>query len=776
MTQMTVDQAMQYAIEHHRANRLPEAEAIYRNVLANQPENVDALYGLGIIALQVGHGDALAILERVITLRPDSANPYNEFGTALQLRGRLDESIASYRRAIALRPNFPEAYNNMGNVYQGRGQLNEASECYRSAIVLLADYAEARTNLANVLTLQGKYDEAISHCRRAVAVKPNYPEALTTMGNAMKLKGDYSGAVEAYERALAIRPNYPEAQNNLGAAYQAIDRIDDAVACYRKSIELRPDYAEAYHNLGAIVQTRGNLPEAMECYRKAIAVRPNSPDSFNNLGTALQSTGNIPDAIKCYMEAISLRPNYPEAFANLGDALNTAGRVDEAIAACKRAIELRPEQADAYSNLGNALSSRGRHEEAIEACEKALSIRPNFPEAFCNLGNALQSIGKIHESIECYRKALALRPEFAEVYSNLAVANQALNKFDDAMDACTKAIALREDYPEAHFNKSLILLLAGKYAEGWKEYEWRWRVPNFPSAKRQFTQPAWDGSDLTGKTILIHFEQGIGDVIQFARMLPILRDRGAKVLFDCPKSLYRLFKEASDVLGATILVRNEKTELPAVSFDTQLTLLSLPFVTGILEPYGDPSIFPYLTANPALRENWRQLLANEPGFKVGIAWAGSPTHKNDRNRSMPLATLAPLARDDVSFVSLQLGPGASQAANPPAGMKLLNWTDKITDFSDTAALVAELDLVICVDTAVAHLVAAMGKPVWMLVPFMPDFRWQLHREDTPWYPTMRLFRQRAIGDWAEVLQRVSRELDRVVAESARSQVGVEASV
>jgi Flp pilus assembly protein TadD len=464
----------------------------------------------------------------------------------------------------------------------------------------------------------------------------------------------------------------------------------------------------------------GRLREAEMLYRQILATDPRHADALHMLGLGAFQAGRNDVAIDLIRRAIASRPNYPEAYGNLGLALYENGQLDEAVAAQRQAIALKPDYPEAHGNLGNALKETGDLEGAVAACLQAIALRRNYPEAHYNLGGALKAKGQLEQAIDAYRRAIALRPDFAD----------------------------------AHFNLALALLLQGDFLRGWEEYEWRWRNRDFRAARRSFPQPQWDGGPLEGRTILLHTEQGFGDSLQFIRYLPLVAERGGRVIVRCREGLRRLLQ----TMCADVPVLEKDQTLPA--FDVHCPLLSLPhlFATDLASIPGN---VPYLHADVAEAGVWRERLAAcVPSLKVGLVWAGSPTHRNDRNRSMKLASLTTLARvPGVRFVSLQKGEAAAEAKSPPEGMELLDPTDELNDFADTAALIAALDLVIAVDTSVVHLAGAMGKPVWVLLPFAPDWRWLLDRNDSPWYPTMRLFRQQRAGEWDPVVAEVRSELE-----------------
>ena len=511
---------------------------------------------------------------------------------------------------------------------------------------------------------------------------------------------------------------------DLALQHQQAGRLREAEQLCRQILARQPEHADAMHNLGVMTHQAGRNDLAVDLIRRAVALRPNNADTHYNLGIVLKDMGQLDEAIAAYRQAITLRPNYAAAYNNLGIALADKGQFDEAIAAYRQAIALRPNHAETLNNLGSALQDNGQFDEAISACRQAITLRPNYAEAYSNLGNALTDKGQLEEAIAAYRHAIALNP----------------------------------DLSKAHHNLGLAQLMQGDFEEGWLEYEWRWKARSFMSSPRGFFQPLWDGGDLKGRTILLYAVQGFGDTIQFIRYLPLVVARGGQVLVEAQPELIRLLRQLPGI--ERWIARGE----PLPAFEVQCPLLSLPrlFKTTVQSIPAQKDI---LIPDPDLAQAWRRRLEQQPpGFKVGLVWAGSPLHKKDRSRSIALALLAPLAAvNGLHFYSLQKGEAAGQAANLPASMRMTDWTEDLHDFADTAALIAQMDLIISVDTSVAHLAAAMGKPVWLLLQFVPDWRWLQNRDDCPWYPTMRLFRQTSFGDWLGVIGRVVEVLAALVA-------------
>ena len=408
-----------------------------------------------------------------------------------------------------------------------------------------------------------------------------------------------------------------------------------------------------------------------------------------------------------------------------------------------------PDHVDAHNNLGNIWKAKGplgRGHRLLSAGTGAQSPLRAKPTTIW--GRSWCSGGQLPEALACFEQALAIDEHYAEAHSNRGVALQGQGRFPEALAAYQRAIQLQPEGAEPRYNRSMLLLLLGDLPQGWAEYEWRWRRREMRPLVRNLPRPLWDGGDLGGQTLFLHAEQGLGDTLQFIRYLPQVLQRNGQVIVECQAELKSLLWQS----GPAVQWMEAGEPLPA--FDWHCPLLSLPRVLGTTLS-SLPRPIPYLQAQAEAVQHWRERLAAESrGGKVGLVWAGRPQHKNDRHRSLNLSALTPLGSvPNTSFYSLQKGPAAQQAQSPPGGMRLIDHTEELKDFADTAALVANLDLVISVDTAVVHLAGAMGKEVWVLLPFVPDWRWLLEREDSPWYPSLRLFRQPALGDWDSVIGR-----------------------
>ena len=515
-----------------------------------------------------------------------------------------------------------------------------------------------------------------------------------------------------------------------GLRYAQAGQLPQAVAHFRKVLQARPDLAQAHYNLGVALAEQGKLQEAAASFREAISLRPGYAEAHYALGNTFGGLDRHEEAVSCYQEAIRQRPNYADAWNNLGLSLTDVGRAREAEIALRQAMRLRPESADAHNNLGMALAERGDLVEAEWYYHQALQLEPRCVSAHVNLGSALKAAGRLQEAVACYEVALALEPDSAS----------------------------------AHWNRALAWLQQGNFEQGWREYDWRWRRRG--AKPRRFRQPAWDGSPLQGRTILLWSEQGLGDTIQFVRYTRLVNQQGGTVILSCPPPLHRLLQRCP---GIDRLVP-EGADPP--DFDVHAPLLTLPALLGTTLA-SVPAEVPYLSAEPELVEHWQQRLTGLRGLRVGIVWQGNPRHKWDRYRSLPLPLLEPLARvEGVCLVSLQQGPGKEQLGLLGSRFPVTLFEDTPDDppsFEKTAAVLKNLDLLICCDTAVAHLAGALGVPVWVAIPYLSDWRWLQVREDSPWYPTMRLFRQKRLGDWSPVFDRMTQELRRYAAATGRAQ-------
>lgn len=540
-------------------------------------------------------------------------------------------------------------------------------------------------------------------------------------------------------------------------------RFDEASLHYEIALKLNRYHSETHNNLGNIRKEQGNLEAAVACYREALALKPDFFMAHNNLGVVLRDLRQLEEAVLHYRKALSLHPDYVEAYYNLGNVFLDQKNFEEAERCYRKALSLKSDHAESYMNLGNVLRHKEAWQEAIECYHRATLINPNYAEAHHNLGNILLEQGRFEEAASCHLRAISLKADYAEAYINLGNAMVCLDRTNDAIASYQHIIRMKPDYAEAHVNEAFARLRAGDFKTGWLKYEWRWKTEGL---KHQMTRgPLWRGENLEGKSILLHCEQGFGDSLQFIRYARMVKEKGATVFLLCPSALQRLFSDVAEI----DLLTTDELDLP--SYDYHAPLLSLPLLfETTLETI--PSKVPYLSAQQDLVDVWAKRLSSYAGLKVGIVWAGNPridqphAYAVDRRRSMHLDQFAPLANlPGIQFFSLQMGEPAKQAKKPPHRLVLVDFMDEIKDFSDTAALIANLDLVLGVDTSVIHLAGAMGKPVWLLSRFDGCWRWLSQRDDSPWYPSLRLFRQPRMGDWVPVVEKIGKALSQLTQKS-----------
>lgn len=537
------------------------------------------------------------------------------------------------------------------------------------------------------------------------------------IGRQLHAQGRLEEAELLYWQFLARVPTSAEGQFNLAAVLHLQGRTDEAAERYAKAIELRPEFVEAHNNLGKVFQDRGLLDKAIESYRLALRFKPTCSDAWYNLGTALNDQEEYAEAVECLRKAIETKPDYAEAYVRLGMSLHELARLQEAEPNHQQAVEL----------VANS-AARRLFDGAENAYKAAIALSPNCVEAYNNLGSVFHETGGFQEAGVSYRKALALNPGWADI----------------------------------HWHLGILMLLQGDLTNGWREFEWRWKCNPFKSV--EFMGPLWDGRDLTGKTILLRAEQGLGDLFQFIRYTKLVKDLGARVVLICPAAIQRLLVTCP---GIDEVCRDD--EVPP-KFDFESPLMSLPGILGTtLETV--PADIPYLFADGDLVGKWKLELADIVGFRIGVNWHGRTGRGHFRKRDVPFEMLARLGElPGVNLISLQQGAHEEldQEQRPMVWLPSADFDMVNGAFMDTSAIIMNLDLVITSDTAIAHLAGALGKPVWVLLPYVPDWRWLLERSDTPWYATMRLFRQHAPGEWFDVFEMVEEQLKSLLSVQPRS--------
>jgi tetratricopeptide (TPR) repeat protein len=570
-----------------------------------------------------------------------------------------------------------------------------------------------------------------------------------------------ANAEQSARRALALNPSVGAIHGRLAMALRANGKVDEAIAHYTQAVQLAPRDATIWFNLGNALRAKGEHDRACRSYQKAVQHDPQFVEAYHQLGNLLAEQEAPNAALAAYEQALAVDPQHEGTLIDRGNLLATLGRKQEAMASYRSALERNPHNVAALNNLGNEARERRRLAESLELLDRALEVDPNHPLTLNNRGITLAKLERFAEAEASFRRALELKPDHANALYNLADVYDELADFQRARKHYELAIAADPEHAEAQFRLACHHLRFGDFAAGWPGYEWRWKTREAQGVQRESELPPWDGSDPQGKTILLTTEQGFGDTLQFIRYAQVLQAAGAKVVVRCPERMLAVLKRTP---GVDVWAAKEHPEA-APPCDFHAPLLSLPGLLYERHP-AIPTGNPYLFADPLLQQQWAAALDAYPGVRVGIAWQGSVTNRRDATRSIALRHFAPLAGvSGVRLIALQKGPGASQLGEN--SFEVINFAEQLDvgpdGFVDTAAVMTQLDLVITSDTSIAHLAGGLGVPVWVALSAVPEWRWQLEREDSPWYPTMRLFRQTVRGDWEGVFTRMAEALSARVA-------------
>ncbi|HLX18093.1 MAG TPA: tetratricopeptide repeat protein [Bradyrhizobium sp.] len=612
----------------------------------------------------------------------------------------------------------------------------------------------------------GQFAQAEKCCREILADDPEHADSFHLLGLISARTNKYDQAIEFFAQAIRKNPNNADYFSNLGTMLQHQDRFEEALKSFDLALSLKPDSADIWLKIGAVLLRQERFEEALLVHDHVLKIapphagaekNPRQAEVFNKRGVCLQHLMRLEEACISYGEALRIYPDHLDALRNRGLLLVDLWRGDEALTDFRKALELEPNSGDTLNNCCIALIFLRRYEEALAILDRALSISPELAELSNNKGTALRSLGRFDEALASYGRAIALKPDYAKAHCNRGICLDDMGRYDEALSGYKDALALQPHYADAHWGTALNRLRAGDLKTGWVEYEWRWKLRFLQIKQRHFDQPLWIGAEpIEGKTLLLHNEQGLGDALQFCRYIPHLAARGARVVLEIDRPLKELL---SGLTGLSHCISTGETP-PDFDFHCPLTSLPLAFDTTL---DTIPSAVPYLSVGTHATD-WGARLHSHSRPRIGLVWSGNPDHHNDRNRSIPLRTLLPLLDVEAQFVSLQKDVRSSDAVVLRERGDILHLGSELQSFVDTAALIEHLDLVISVDTSVAHLAGALARPVWILLPYVADWRWLLDREDSPWYPTARLFRQSQSREWDSVVDEMGRALTEFMTE------------
>ncbi len=641
---------------------------------------------------------------------------------ALHRQGQLTQAQSLYRHVLELDSRHVDALHLSGVIFAQTGDLAHAVELIDKSLEINPQNAIAHHNLGKVLQDQQQSRAALQSYDKAISLKPDIAEIHYDRGVALQKLGQYQAALQSFDQAIAIKPDYVEAYNERGNVLHELKQYQAAIGSYDHAIALKADYAHAWFSRGNVLQVLGQSEAALHSYDQAIAIETDHADAYSNRGSVLQFLGQTEAALQSYAKALAITPDCATTLNNRGTALRSLGHYGAALQSFDQAIAKDPGFFQAYSNRGIALRNLGHYEAALQSYDQAIVLNPDYANAYTNRGNVLQDLGRYEAALQSHYKA---------------------------------SILLGPDDVEANFSLSLCLLQSVDFENGWKSYEWRLKHPKFGVPLGNSNKPRWTGTeDLQGKTLLLHSEQGMGDTMQFCRYAKLLANLGARVILEVPMPLLILLARVEGI-AQTVL---RGGGLPPFDFYCPLLSLPLAFNTGF---DTIPTPGRYIVSPPDNLAKWQSRLGPKIRPRIGLAWSGQALHNNDRHRSIPLAEFIKLLPDNFQYVSLQNEVRDEDQETLSARPDILHFGDEIEDFTDTAALCDLVDIVVSVDTSVAHLAGAMGKTVWILLPFNPDWRWLLNRSDSPWYATAKLYRRERQGDDSKLFDKIKTDLSQL---------------
>lgn len=724
----------------------------YANLAA--PSDI-ACYVFGLVSFN-GEDlrNALTWFDRALVLRPAYPEALGARAIVLQRLGQPQDALEAFQALLELQPDDVDTLFSIGVILQSLGRMRDALGAYEDALRRRPDHCEALTNRGALLERFGRFEESLACFESIVALRPGDCGALFNKGSVLQKLGRNEDALAAYEEAARLGPIDAETELNRGNVLQKLGRLEEALICYDRSSLCRDGYPQALYNKGIALQALGRPTEALDAYDSALALDPRYCEAICNRGNVLHDLGRLDDAFAAYADALKIRPGFAPALTNRANIFLQWGRADEALRCCDEALRHDARHPQALGMRGAALQKLGRIEEALSSLDRAVEQNALGPEVWLNRGNVLQELDRLPEAIGSYQEALRIRPNYPEALSGLGVALKESGEIDQALECFNQALAHKPAFADARNNRAGALLLKGLLRQGFEDFESRWERSNAPPKAIVATAASWTGEDLKGRRILVFDEQGLGDLIQFSRYLSPLAEAGAEVTLLCRKNMQRLLR----TLPAS--VRFVEALEPGASFDFESALLSLPrgFRTT-LETI--PALPPYLHPEPGAVAKWSARIGAN-GFRIGVCWRGNASI--NLKRSIPLSAFGAVAAiEGVRLISLvkDQAPIDIVTPNGPFTIECLgaDFDTGPDSFIDCAAAMAGLDLIITSDTAIAHLAGALGRAVFVALKHAPDWRWLLERADSPWYPTMRLFRQPSRDAWAPVFDAIAAEVE-----------------
>jgi len=682
----------------------------------HNPTMLEAKINLGHAYLQMQrNADALASYQAALRIAPASDLVYVSLAEAYRQQKDTELALASYGHAIQLAPKNPKHFIKTGNFLRELQRHEDAIAFYEQAIQLDSDNSDAYTQMALAMGELGHIEAAIGCCKIALEIDPKQSIALYQQALFEMRQGNEAVGIQLLDEALKLQPNFSSAWVSKGLILIKQQDFASAKSHLDRAIDLGAYGSDVFQSRALCLKELGDLDKAIDDLEKALEIDPVHDVSLMTLGTISHELKRYESALHLYTRAIQHCPGRVEAYSNLGAVLFDLNRHEDARITLEAALEIDPKMANAWSNLGANLKMLHRFDEALAAYNRVLELSPQKVDALCHKGLVLQDLKRMDEALACYERALEIEPE-----NTLA-----------------------------NWNKAFGLLLKGDFAHGWSAYEARWQHKKLNLALRSYAQPRWTGNEpLAGKRILVYCEQGLGDSLQFARFIPALMEQGAEVIFEVQGPLVSLMTRC--LTGVRVLELGQ----PFADFDAHIPLLSLPAALQYVNEKNF-TMQRFLAPSNDKIDEWKKRLPNSNRPRIGLAWSGNAAHQNDLNRSIPLVKLLNNLPERYDYICLQNEIRLEDQKALSNSPRVLDFSEDLKDFEDTAALCHLMDLVITVDTSVAHLSASLGKETWVMIPYSPDWRWMLQREDTPWYPSMHLFRQIVPGNWEQNLAKLA---------------------
>jgi tetratricopeptide (TPR) repeat protein len=803
---MNKDQTqLQNAFALHQQGKLVEAANIYEQLIKRDPNNQDALHFFGILKTSCGQlVEGRQLIERSLARRVTNVSYVENYVSILFQIGDYEQAAKACTKAINENRKTETFQYVLAISLHKLGRLTEADAAFNSLLLSYPKHLAGNNERASTLAELQRYEEALSYVERALKINPEYAEAFLNKGNILAKLQKYDDAILAYKRTLSFRTRLFDAYLGCGNVFRELRRFDEAIAAYDKALALKPDFAEAWLGRGNVFTELKRFDEANVAYDKALVLKPDLPGAWLGRGNVFTDLRRFDEAMAAYDKTLALKPDLPGAWLGLGKVFTELKRFAEALAAYDKALTIKPDLTEIWLGRGNVLRELQQSDEAFTAYDKALALKPDLAGGWLGRGNVFADLRRFDEAMAAYDKALALKPDLAETWLGRGSVFVGLKRFDEAMAAYDKALALKPDLADAwigrgnvfselkrddnacaaydratglepdradaYWNKSLVKLCRGEFEEGWDLYEWRWQSKDYIAAyadlKSLQTCVRQDRNVFVGKKVAILSEQGVGDEIMFASILPDLIADAKTIYYEADPRLTRLFEDAFP--GVTFVPRGgNRNYLREQVFDVVLQTGSLGYAYR-----RDARLFPrvpYLSADPIRIDKWKAILAKEAGsrLKIGISWRGGTDKTRRDDRSIDLEQLAPLiGKDERYFVSLQYGNVGNELArfnNAGAGTAVHCLLDDFNNFDDFAALIMALDLVISVQNTTIHTCGALGKTCWGMIPSRPEWRYGTNDHEMIWYSSIALYRQKSAGEWAGVISSINSELTRLSA-------------